>query len=150
MKSLLMAIAAGAVILAPGCGGSNRLSADAYRAKLHAINGEVSKAEDQAQATIVKARSIHVIVGALTQVARAHDRIGDEVAALKPPKDAEAANELYVSGSHDLADEIRAVLPRLSSLESPRKAQAFLGRLGNAKGGKELDRAVAEWKQRGY
>ncbi len=144
-----MAIVAGAVIVATGCGGSSRLSADAYRAKLHAINGEVSKAEDQAQATIVKARSIDEIVRALAQVARAHDRIGDEVAALKP-KNAEAANELYVRGSHDLADEIRAVLPRLSSLESPRKAQAFLGRLGNAKGGKELDRAVAEWKQKGY
>ena len=145
-----MAIAAGAVILATGCGGSSRLSADAYRAKLHSINGEVSKAEDQAQATIVKARSIDEIVRALTQVAHAHDRIGDEVAALKPPKDAEAANELYVRGSHDLADEIRAVLPRLSSLKSPRKAQAFLSRLGNAKGGEELTRAVAEWKQRGY
>jgi hypothetical protein len=145
-----MVIAAGAVIFVTGCGGSDRLSADAYRAKLHAINGEVSKAEGQAQATIVKARSVDEIVRALTQVAHAHDRIGDEVAALKPPKDAEAANEIYVRGSHDLADEIRGVLPRLSSLKSPRKAQAYLSRLGNAKGGKELDRAVAEWKQKGY
>jgi hypothetical protein len=145
-----MAIAAGVVILATGCGGSNRLSADAYRAKLHAINGEVSTAEDQAQATIVKARSVDEIVRALTQVARAHDRIGDEVAALKPPKNAEAANDFYVRGSHDLADEIRAVLPRLSALESPRKAQAYLDRLGNAKGDRELDQAVADWKKKGY
>ena len=149
MKSL-PAIAAAAVILATACGGSNRLSADAYRAKLHAINGEVSKAEGQAQVTIVKARSVDEIVRALTRVARAHDRIGDEVAALKPPRDAESANELYVRGSHDLAHEIRALLPRLSPLKSPRKAQAFLGRLGNAKGGTELDRAIAEWKQKGY
>ena len=148
MKSLLP-IAAAAVILATACGGSNRLSADAYRAKLHAINGEVSKAEGQAQVTIVKARSVDEIVGALTQVARAHDRIGDEVAALKPPKNADAANDLFVRGSHDLASEIRAVLPRLSSLKSPRQAQAYLGRLGDAKGGKELDRAIAEWKQNG-
>ena len=146
----LLLVASAAVILATGCGGSNRLSADAYRAKLHAINGEVSKAEGQAQATIVKAGTIDEVVRALTQVAGAHDRIGDEVAALKPPKDAEAANKLYVRGSHDLADEIRAVLPRLSALKSPREALAFLGRLGDAQGGKELDRAVSQWKQKGY
>jgi hypothetical protein len=50
MRSLLTAIAAGVVILATGCGGTNRLSTDAYRAKLHAINGEVSTAEGQDQA----------------------------------------------------------------------------------------------------
>jgi len=144
-----VAIAAGVVIVATGCGGSNRLSPDAYRAKLHALNGEVSKAEGQAEETIVKARSVDEIVRALAQVARAHDRIGDEVAALKPPANAEAANELYVRGSHDLADEIRAVLPGLSALESPRKAQAYLGRLGNVKGGRELDQAVGEWSQKG-
>ncbi|MFL6021616.1 MAG: hypothetical protein ACJ74A_10785 [Gaiellaceae bacterium] len=149
MRSLL-AIAAGAVILVTGCGGSNRLSADAYRAKLHEINGEVSKTEGRAEATVVKARSVEEMVRALAQLARAHDRIGDEVAALKPPKRAEAANDLFVRGSHDVADEIRALLPRLSLLESPRKAQALLGRLGDSKGGKELDRAIAEWQQKGY
>ncbi len=139
-----------AVIVATGCGGSNGLSADAYRVQVRAINDEASKAEDQARATILQARSVDEIVRALTQEARAHDRIGDEVAALMPPEDAKAANQLYVRGSHDLADEIRAVLPPLAAAKSYTDALAFLALIASAQGGKELDTAVSEWKQKGY
>jgi hypothetical protein len=78
--------------------------------------------------------------------------VGDAVEKLKPPKDAESANQLLARGAHDIASETRAVLPALASVTTPRQALTLLQqRLGSApKGARELDQAVAELKTLGY
>jgi hypothetical protein len=48
------------------------------------------------------AQNIAEIRAAVSQVAVVHDRVGDAVEKLKPPKDAEAANKLLARGAHTL------------------------------------------------
>ena len=87
----------------------------------------------------------------LSNFANATQKLGDEVAALKPPKNAEAANALLARGEHDTANATRAVLPQLMKLKSVKAALSFLNKSqGNANGGRELDQALAELKKMGY
>ena len=77
--------------------------------------------------------------------------MGDEVAALKPPRSAEAANALLARGEHDTASATIAVLPQLAKLKSVKAALSFLNKShGNGKGGRELDQALAELKTIGF
>ena len=77
--------------------------------------------------------------------------MGDQVAALKPPKNAEAANALLARGEHDTATATRTVLPQLAKLKSVKAALSLLNKTqGNANGGRELDQALAELKTLGY
>src|SRR5438874_13559192 len=99
------------VLLASACGGSGRLSASDYRAHLQTIARE----SDAAQHAVEKgfqATSVPQLVKVLSVFGAAEKRIGDEVAALKPPKDAEAANTELAQGQHDTASEVQAYLPR--------------------------------------
>jgi hypothetical protein len=152
MSRLVVAGSLCVVVMLAGCGGSGRLSASDYKAKLAALNKEVDTAETHAQAAATRAQSVAQIRAALTQVAVVQDRVGDAVEKLKPPKDAESANKLLARGAHDIASESRAVLPALASVKTPRRALALLQqRLGSApKGARELDQAVAELKKLGY
>jgi len=87
----------------------------------------------------------------LSTFANAAQKLGDEVAALKPPKNAEAANALLARGEHDTATATRAVLPQLAKLKSVKAALSLLNRTqGSANGGRELDQALAELKTLGY
>jgi hypothetical protein len=125
MNRLVVAGSLCVVAMLAGCGGSGRLSASGYKAKLAALNKEVDTAETHAQAAATRAQSVAQIRAALTQVAVAQDRVGDAVEKLKPPKDAESANKLLARGAHDIASETRAVLPALASVKTPRQALAL-------------------------
>jgi hypothetical protein len=136
--------------VAAGCGGSSRLSASAYRAKLATI----SKQADQAQAAVeqgLHAQTISALSARLGAFANASQTLGDEVQKLKPPKDAESANALLARGEHDTAAATRAALPKLARMKSVKAAIGYLsGSLGNQKGGHELDQALTELKKLGY
>jgi hypothetical protein len=133
-----------------GCGGSSRLSPSAYRAKLAAIGREANTAQAQVEKGL-HAKSVAEIRTRLSTFANATQKLGDEVAALKPPKNAEAANALLARGERDTASATRAVLPRLAKLNSVKAALSLLNKAqGNAKGGGELDQALAELKKLGY
>jgi hypothetical protein len=125
MNRLVVAGSLCVVAMLAGCGGSGRLSASGYKAKLAALNKEVDTAETHAQAAATRARSVAEVRAALTQVAVVQDRVGDAVEKLKPPKDAESANKLLARGAHDIASETRAVLPALASVKTPRQALAL-------------------------
>ena len=87
----------------------------------------------------------------LSTFANAAQKLGDQVAALKPPKNAEAANALLARGEHDTATATRTVLPQLAKLKSVKAALSLLNKTqGNANGGRELDQALAELKTLGY
>src|SRR5438477_6445815 len=95
-------------VLVAGCGGSSRLSASAYRARLATI----AKQADAVQTGVEKAlnaKSVAELRKRLTLFAAAEDRLGDEVGKLKPPKNAEAANAELARGEHDIAAAVRSL-----------------------------------------
>jgi len=136
--------------LVAGCGGSSRLSPSAYRAKLTAIGHEANTAQGQVEKGL-QAKSVAEIRTRLSTFANATQKLGDEVVALKPPRNAEAANALLARGEHDTVSATRAVLPQLAKLKNVKAALSLLNRSeGNAKGGRELDQALTELKKMGY
>src|SRR5437868_14066768 len=103
------------VLLVSACGSSGRLSASEYRAHLKTI----AKESDAAQHAVEKgfrATSVPQLVKTLTAFEAAEKRIGDDVAALKPPKAADAANTELAQGQRDTASELQAVLPRIKEM----------------------------------
>jgi hypothetical protein len=137
------------VLLVSACGGGSRLSATSYRAHL----ARVGRESDAAQRNVEKgfqAKSVSQLAKVLTSFAAAERRIGDEVAMLKPPKDAQAANTELANGLHDTAAEVHAFLPRVKKMPTPRAAIAFLQKSAQTKGGRELDDALATLKKLGY
>jgi hypothetical protein len=136
--------------LVAGCGGSSRLSPSAYRAQLVTIGREANKAQTQVEKGL-HAKSVAEIRTRLSTFANAAQKLGDEVAALKPPNNAEAANALLARGEHDTANATRTVLPQLATLKSVKAALSVLNKSqSNAKDGRELDQALAELKKMGY
>lgn len=138
-------------ILVAGCGGgSSRLSAADYKARLATLSSEAN----QAQAAVDKALSAKTVVdveAGVSAFADDEDKLGDEVAKIKAPKDADAANARLAKGLHDLASEIRAALPDLSKQTSTKAAIAFLDKnLNSAPGARGVDEALAELKKLGY
>src|SRR5690348_12816319 len=97
----------GALLSAAGCGGSGRLSKAEYRSKLKALDAKVSKGEAAVRSAIIPSATVAQISVALTRFADVDKQVGDEVAKLKPPKEAEAANALLARGFRDLAAETR-------------------------------------------
>jgi len=137
------------LLLVSGCGGSSRLSAHDYRARL----GTVAEESDAAQHAVEKgfqATSVPQLVKVLSVFGAAEKRIGDEVAALKPPKDAEAANTELANGQHDTASEVQALLPKIKTMPSTKAAIAYLSKTPTTKGGREVDEALAMLKKLGY
>src|SRR4051812_34062241 len=111
------AAAAMLLLLVSACGGGSRLSASDYRAQLETL----AKESDAAQHAVEKgfqATSVPQLVKALSVFGAAEKRIGDEVAALKPPKDAEAANTELANGQYDTASEVQALLPKIKKMPS--------------------------------
>ncbi|HLX21186.1 MAG TPA: hypothetical protein VKR23_13640 [Gaiellaceae bacterium] len=137
-------------LLAAGCGGSSRLSPNQYRVRL----GMVARQADQAQSQVEEASSAKTVIEIQTRLRRfatAEQQLGDEVATLKPPTNAERANGELARGEHDTASEVRALLPQVGRLKSVKATMALLDRaLGNANGAREIDHALAELKQAGY
>jgi len=139
------------VFSAAGCGSSNRLSRDEYKAQLTTLNHDVSKAEAAAQSAVVQAATVEQIRAALTRVAAVQQHVGDEVAKLKPPEEAEAANALLARGAHDLAAETREVVKKLASVTKPSEALGLIQKaFQDTRGAKELDQAVGELKKLGF
>jgi hypothetical protein len=137
------------LLLVSACGGSSRLSASAYRAHL----ATVAKESDTAQHNVEKgfqATSVAQLAKLLVRFAAAEKRIGDEVAGLKAPKDAVAANTELANGLHDTASEAEAIAPKVEKMPSAKAAIAFLQKSAQTKGGRELDDALAKLKKLGY
>jgi hypothetical protein len=141
------------VLLTSGCGGggggSDQLSPNAYRAQLRTIANE-SDSPEHAVEKGLQATSVPQLVKVLGTFSATEKRIGDQVAALKAPKNAEAANTELATGQRDTASEVHAVLPKVKELTSTKAAIAYLGKLTTTKGGREVDDALAKLKQLGY
>jgi hypothetical protein len=153
MPAALVAVAALA-LTACGNGGksasSDRLTAAQYRAKLTQLSHEANAAQSAVQQGL-KATSVAKLDEILTTFADSAQRLGDEVAAVKAPKNAEAANAELARGEHDTAAATRTAAKKVAGLKSVKAALAYLQtNLGNAKGGRELDDALTKLRKLGY
>jgi cytochrome c556 len=150
----LVCIAAVAVLLLAACGGggnsSSQLSPAAYRAQLAKIKQQSARAQAQV-AQGLQAKRVAELRHRLVAFAASTQHIGDEVANLHPPKNAEAANTELARGLHDTARATRAASKQIASLHTPQAAISYLEHsLGNAKGAHEVDHALAKLKSLGY
>jgi hypothetical protein len=148
VKRLLTALALAA--LAAGCGSTGRLSAHAYEARLATIAKEADKAQHDVEQGL-QAKTVEALHSRLAAFAAADQKLGNEVAALKPPKDAEQANAALARAEHDNAAAIRALLPRIGKAQTPKAAVQLLQHDPTAaKVGGELDSALSRLQKLGY
>jgi hypothetical protein len=130
-------------------GGSGRLSAGDYGAQLE----KVAKESTTAQHAVEKgfhATTLTQLVTVLAAFGAAQTRIGDEVAALKPPTNAAAANTELVNGLHDTGSEVQALLPKVEKMPDANAAVAYLSKTPTTKSGNEIDQALAQLEKLGY
>lgn len=147
------------VLLASGCGGGgsdsggNRLSPAAYKAKLKTMGKESDTAQhglETVLGTEFLTKSSAQLAKVLTTFAAAEKRIGDEVAALNPPQNAEAANTELAKGFRDTDSEVRALIPKIEELPNARAGILYLHKQPPTTGGRELDAALAKLRKLGY
>ena len=149
MRGGVFVVVAVALLLA-ACGGSSRLSPDGYRAQLARIQRQTNVAQGEV-AKGLQAKTVAELRRRLDAFAAASRHIGDEVAKLKAPANAEAANAELAQGERDTATATTAASAKVAKLKTPKAALAYLQKsLGNAKGAHELDDAVAKLKKLGY
>jgi hypothetical protein len=150
LRCVVAAALVRACALVAGCGGSSRLSASQYKARLATISHQAD-ATDGALEKALTATTVAEIETRLKTFAAADQGLGHEVAALKPPTNAASANAELARGESDTADEVRAMLPKLQGIKSAKAAIALLNKhLNGAKGPAEVDHAIGRLKQEGY
>jgi len=148
------------VLLLAACGssgGSNstttqqpRLSAAAYGNRITQIGKEASAA----QALVAKglhAKTVAELSQRVGRFAADTQRIGDEVAKLNPPKNAEAANTQLAQGLHDIATATKAASVKLAKMKTVQAAVQYLEHSSAAqKGSNEVTGALTTLDQLGY
>jgi hypothetical protein len=152
VRGLALCVAACAVLLLAACGGSgdSRLSQSAYRAKLAQIKQEAASAQASV-ARGLQAKTLAELRGRLDAFAETTQRIGDEVAKLKPPENADAANTELADGLRETARATREASKQITGLHTPREAISYLEHSPlNKKGAKQVDEALTRLKQLGY
>jgi hypothetical protein len=149
MRGVWVLVLSAVVVGAAGCGGGG-VSKAAYRNGLAKIAKESDAAHGALEQGAAKAKSVAQVQKLLQTFATAEDRLGDEVAKLKAPSDATAANAELARGEHDDAAEIRAVVPKLSKFKTVQQVFGYLQNLGHTTGGREEDDALAKLKKLGY
>ena len=121
-----------------------------YKARLQAIAAESNKS----QSVIGKglgSKKMPVLIAALGQFAKLEDHLGNEVGALKPPKNAVAPNQQLAKGLHDIADAVRGVTVKLKGVKTVKQATAILNKdTSGTKAGAEVDAALTELSKLGY
>jgi hypothetical protein len=159
----ILCIAAVAVLLLAACGGSGggggtsgttssgtQLSAAQYRAHIAKIKVEAASAQAHVGAGL-QAKSVDDLKKTVDTFAAATQRIGDEVAALNPPSNAEAANTKLAQGLHDIAAGTRAASAKVATMKTVQAAISYLEHTkGPVKGSKEVGAALAKLKALGY
>jgi hypothetical protein len=146
----ILCIAALAVLLLAACGGGSRLSQSAYRTKLAQIRQEAASAQASV-ARGLQAKTLAELRGRLDAFADSTQRIGDEVAKLNPPENAEAANTELADGLHETARATHDASKAVAGLHTPREAISYLEQSPlNKKGARQVDEALARLQQLGY
>jgi ABC-type glycerol-3-phosphate transport system substrate-binding protein len=139
-----------------GCGGGGSSSDEQaqvvreYTTSIAALGTRENKVRLEAQ-KVLRAKTLAEVKTRVTKFAQAEQQLGDAVAGLKTPKDAEAANDRLAKGAHDLAAELRSLLGELGSATRPKAAIALVvQRLATGKGTREIDAALSDLRGKGY
>jgi hypothetical protein len=156
-----LAVLAAAVLLA-ACGadesgagdggnkGSGRLSVAAYKAELAKLDERETKVHAEAEKAL-KAGSVEEIKSRLEAFAADQEKLGDDLDALNPPANAEAANARVARGARLLATEVQAIVDTLTPNMTPKLALLVVENgLGRAKGSAELDAGLKALSKLGY
>jgi hypothetical protein len=147
---LCIAVAAVLLLAACGGGGGSRLSPAAYRAQIAKIKAQAAKAQTDVGLGL-KAKTVADLTQRVDAFAAATQHIGDEVAKLNPPQNAEAANTELAQGLHDIADGTRAANEQVAKMKTPKAAIAYLEHTrGPVKGSREVSSALAKLQKLGY
>jgi hypothetical protein len=146
--ALTLALTAAAGLTA--CGGTSRLSATDYKTKLEALSRQDTKVHANVD-NLPKSKSVSQMKAGLAAFAAGERKLGAQVAALKPPKNAQQANAALAKGFNDTAGEMGQVLTAVGPAKTPQQALSIIGRLGpKMHAGKELDAALAQLQRLGY
>jgi hypothetical protein len=156
MAALMLASA----LALAGCGSSGTtssssttaLSQPAYQAKLRAENAKVTVATKALQAALRSGHATPTSAGkAINAYSGVQRQIGDELASLDPPADAQTANADLAKGFQDSADESAQLADQVAGAKSQAQAVAILKKFGESSaGGKEIDQALTELHKLGY
>jgi predicted transcriptional regulator len=152
----ILCIAAVAVLLLAACGGSGgggtttQLSPAAYRAAIAKVKTEAAKAQSDVGQGL-QAKTPDELKQRVDAFAAATQRIGDEVAALKPPENAIAPNTELAQGLHDIAAGTRVASAKIAKLKTAQAGISYLRHSkAPAKGAREFGSALAELQKLGY
>lgn len=144
----LVALAAGIVLFAAACGGgsSERLSKDAYLTKVSAVgdtmNATLSGLGDTPSDPKAAAEQFAKLGDALAGAA-------DELAALNPPEEVDAAHKKFTKGIRMLADEIGKAGDGMKGGDMS-AALSFASGLASSKAMTTIQEAVTELEKAGY
>jgi hypothetical protein len=163
----LAAVRRGALVIAPllvlllaACGSSGgnttttqqqkRLTAALYRAQLVQVKRAAAKAQSDVSQGL-GAKNVPELKQKIDEFAAATQAIGDKVAALNPPVNAEAANAQLAQGLQDIAAGTREASAKIAKLKSVGIAIAYLEHSkGPVKGSHEVSKALATLQKLGY
>jgi hypothetical protein len=149
-RGAVVIIAVVLLLAACGGGGSSRLSANAYRAQLAQVKQQAAAAQ-AAVAKGLQARTIPELQQRLEAFATATQHIGDKVANLNPPANAEAANTQLADGLHETARATRAASKQITKLHTPQEAISYLEHSpANTQGARQVNEALSKLQKLGY
>ena len=153
-RSLLLGMTFAAAIVV-GCGGgggtTTALSKSEYDAQLSAENQKVGQGTQTLRLALESpSRTAAEVASGLESFADVLQGVGNDVAALEPPANAQSANQLLAKGFHDEATDTRQLADKASAAKSGPEAMALLNNAGTSAGGKEVDRAVKHLHALGY
>ena len=144
------------VLLLAACGGSGgsgtspRLDAASYKHELKLIKQQAAAAQAHV-ALGLHAKSLPELRQRLEAFANSTGKIGDEVAKLNPPQNAEAANTELAKGLKETARATHSASQQIAKLHSPQEAISYLEQSpANAKGAHEVDEALRKLRKLGY
>lgn len=146
---ILMSVAA-VLAAAAGCDGTDRLSKQEYRARLQAIDAQVGRAEEAAQAAFASGGSLKRLTRAILSWADAEEQAGNQLAAVRPPKDAEEANRSLSDAEKHFAAALRKAAAALKGVRLADAPTILEREMGSAPAAAQLDRAIAGLKALGY
>ena len=158
MRRGALFIACLSVLLLAACGGSGKgttstqkqMTAAQYRARIAAIKLEAGKAQTDVGKGL-QAKSVDELKQRVDTFAAASQRIGDEVAALNPPLDAQPANRTLAQGLHDIAAGTRTASAKIAGMKTVQQAITYLRTAkGPVKGSREVSQAIAELQKLGF
>jgi hypothetical protein len=152
LKGIVVATSLAAV-LAVGCGSSERLSKQEYKARLHAINLRVGRAEGAAEAALASGATKR-LRRAMLKWADTEEQSGNELAHVRPPEEAEgvnrslsAAEKQFAAALRYAADALNGAPPTATPKRLERRMQP---RMESSPAPAALDRAIARLKALGY